>query len=621
MGEVWLQLVGVVTSPMQMCRVGCSSPNCGSNECAYRDGTCCNYYCKSLYPECSCLLGYRNGAQSSDNDLCMGPSERGRRPCYPRPCNPDWTACVSEVRTTTTTTTPTPQPSPSPQADVECDRWVNKTRWINQTRWINETRWIDRVRWEDKINWTQKVNWTDKINWINKTRWINQTRWINKTIYKYVNFSDYFYDGSILENICNEYRYSYYSGSVNEAWTTKSWKLGCSQYKLGYKTLNQCKSQCSCSKSPLSFSSHPQYKVCSKIQASTNYISCRHNSCSGGNCCSRSANICKNACTAFYYTKFSGKIITYKDVDKYIYKIKNETRWINKTRWVERDRWINKTRWVERDRWINKTRWVERDRWINKTRWVERDRWINKTRWVDKVNWTQKVNWTDKINWIDRVRWINKTNYSNINVTRVNNINVTRVNNINVTRVNNINVTRVNNVTIVIFEYQNKSFGCLNETIIYLNNSYLNSSLFSNFNYNYSRDFDFANYNPNITTNISLQIKEDTSADVSVNKNKSDCSNSDDLSLREILIILGFSIVVLCFIIYNVIDFFELKFCDDCCKKKQNKEHPMDRNFADMFEMAAFDDDGNFMFGKKNVAVQTENTRGIDSHERKSVDV
>ena len=145
--------------------------------------------------------------------------------------------------------------------------------------------------------------------------------------------------------------------------------------------------------------------------------------------------------------------------------------------------------------------------------------------------------------------------------------------------------------------------------------------MYSNFNYNYSRDFDFTNYNPNITTNISFQIKEDTSADVSVNKNKSNCNNSsDDLSLREILIILGFSIVVLCFIIYNVIDFFELK-SDDCCKKKQNKEHPMDRNFADMFEMAAFDDDGNFMFGKKNVAVQTENTRGIDSHERKSVDV
>ena len=85
---------------------------------------------------------------------------------------------------------PAPQTTPSPQADVECDRWINKTRWIERDRWIN------------------------------------------KTIYKYINFSDHFYDDSILENICNEYRYSYYSGSTNEAWTTNSWKLGCSQYKL-----------------------------------------------------------------------------------------------------------------------------------------------------------------------------------------------------------------------------------------------------------------------------------------------------------------------------------------------------------------------------------------------------
>ena len=46
--------------------------------------------------KCSCALGYRNGAQSSDINLCMGPSEGGRRPCYPRPCNPDWTACTTQ---------------------------------------------------------------------------------------------------------------------------------------------------------------------------------------------------------------------------------------------------------------------------------------------------------------------------------------------------------------------------------------------------------------------------------------------------------------------------------------------------------------------------------------------
>ena len=48
---------------------------------------------------CSCLLGYRNGATSTDANLCMGPSENGKRPCYPAPCNADWTPCTNEENT------------------------------------------------------------------------------------------------------------------------------------------------------------------------------------------------------------------------------------------------------------------------------------------------------------------------------------------------------------------------------------------------------------------------------------------------------------------------------------------------------------------------------------------
>ena len=47
--------------------------------------------------QCSCLLGYRNGAQAGDTNLCMGPSERGKKPCYPTPCNADWTACTTQT--------------------------------------------------------------------------------------------------------------------------------------------------------------------------------------------------------------------------------------------------------------------------------------------------------------------------------------------------------------------------------------------------------------------------------------------------------------------------------------------------------------------------------------------
>ena len=50
-------------SPMQMCFVR----NQAVNQCAYREGNCCNYNCKSF--KCQCRLGYRNGAKSSDPEF------------------------------------------------------------------------------------------------------------------------------------------------------------------------------------------------------------------------------------------------------------------------------------------------------------------------------------------------------------------------------------------------------------------------------------------------------------------------------------------------------------------------------------------------------------------------
>ena len=57
---------------------------------------------KNVYASCSCALGYRNGAASSDTNLCMGPSEGGKRPCYPTPCNADWTPCTNQEEETET---------------------------------------------------------------------------------------------------------------------------------------------------------------------------------------------------------------------------------------------------------------------------------------------------------------------------------------------------------------------------------------------------------------------------------------------------------------------------------------------------------------------------------------
>ena len=136
--------------------------------------------------------------------------------------------------------------------------WVTQSQWGNYATECNTYKLPIRHFIEDSP--------------ITCTNTINKTVYKNETIYQYRNISDYFYDESMLESICNEGRYTYYPGTSNEAWTTKSWKLGCSQYKLEYKTLSQCKSQCSCNNSPSSFSSHSKYKTCSKTDASTNYL-------------------------------------------------------------------------------------------------------------------------------------------------------------------------------------------------------------------------------------------------------------------------------------------------------------------------------------------------------------
>ena len=233
------------------------------------------------------------------------------------------------------------------------------------------------------------------------TNIINKTVYNTETVYVYRNISDYFYDEAMIADICEEGISDYYSTTTNEAWTRKSWYAGCNHVKNGdATTLSQCKTKCNCASSPTSFSSHPQYRQCNKNSASTNYITCRQNSCSGGNCCSRSATICKNACKAYYAIQFSGEMITYKDVDvmRYHDVYTNKTRYINVTRkmYLNMTRWANRTRWVDKVRWENKTRWTDKVRWINNTRIVNKTRFVNKTRWTNKTHWTNKTRFVNK---------------------------------------------------------------------------------------------------------------------------------------------------------------------------------------------------------------------------------
>ena len=249
-------------------------------------------------------------------------------------------------------------------------------------------------------------------NYKNITRYNNVTRYnyVNITKYNYINISDYFYDNNMIESICFEGQSKYYnsiSPVTNEAWTRKSWELGCKQYNLGITTLNQCKSKCNCNKAPTSFSNHVQYRQCSKTQASTNYITCRQNSCSGGNCCARSTNICKNACKTYHTIKFSGDIITYKDVD--VIRYNNVTRYNNITRYNDVIRYNNVTRYN------NITRYNDVIRYNNITRYNNETQYTNVIRYNDVTLY----NYKNITRYIDKIRYINNTICTNDNINKM----------------------------------------------------------------------------------------------------------------------------------------------------------------------------------------------------------
>ena len=317
----------------------------------------------------------------------------------------------------------------------ECPDPYNLT-WITQEQWGNYA--------SDSNSYILPIrHYTLNSRYINITKYINVTNYNNITreIFNYINTSNYYYDEEVIKNVCIEGQYKYYSGNSNEAWTRKSWLLGCEQFSLGYKTLSQCKSRCNCNNSPSKYSSHPKFKQCNKISASSNYLPCRQNACSGGNCCSRSSTICKTGCKIYHSIKSDGKIITHSDIERIVnkYFYTNLTRFINLTRYinitkevvniVEKYRYINKTNIKNITNFITKTIWhnlynityIDRNKtsWNNKTRWSNRTRWQNRTRWIDKINWITKTRWKNKTRWIDKINWKNKTRWNNM--TRWNN--------------------------------------------------------------------------------------------------------------------------------------------------------------------------------------------------------
>ena len=106
--------------------------------------------------------------------------------------------------------------------------------------------------------------------------------------------------------------------------------------------------------------------------------------------------------------------------------IKNKTRIINKTNWIDKERinWINKTNIINKTNWINKTNIIEKINWINKViiNWINKTNIIEKINWIDKIiitiinktNWINQTRWTNKTKWINKTRWINETNKINV---------------------------------------------------------------------------------------------------------------------------------------------------------------------------------------------------------------
>ena len=249
-----------------------------------------------VHSGCQCNLGYRNGASSSDTNLCMGPSEGGNRPCYPTPCNADWVACTNQEEDDPLWMKDSTHTGKRPDCPfVAINNAGQNYIWLNldkcKEKCIDEptgkcnmvSRYGDTVKQSteayhcrfyacpdpENFNWITQIQWgnyanqanTYKLlvrhyilneNIVNRTQWTNKTRWVNKT--------------RIVDNYVDKVR-----------WTNK--------------------------------------------------------------------------------TRWFNKTII---VDKYVDKVRwtNKTRWKNQTRLI--DKYIDKVRWTNKTRWKNKTRLVDK---------------------------------------------------------------------------------------------------------------------------------------------------------------------------------------------------------------------------------------------------------------------
>ena len=281
--------------------------------------------------QCQCALGYRNGASESSSELCMGPAENGKHPCYPSPCNADWTACSQQS---------------SQQSSQGFLPWRKESDHIGKRPVCNAN-----------IDVTNGKNY--RYTTLEKCKQACVDTTGCDTISRYV-----------------------YTGKTD----TSEWH--CWFYECGAQSTYQWEPQTSWghgANQALTYFLYTPGKQSTKVIHETRYID-------KVRWTNETRYIDKTRWTN--ETRYIDKV-RWANETRYIDKVRwtNETRYIDKVRWTNETRYIDKIHWSNETRYIDKIRWTNETRYIDKIRWTNRtiDRIVNKTRYIDKIRWTNKT--------------------------------------------------------------------------------------------------------------------------------------------------------------------------------------------------------------------------------------
>ena len=253
----------------------------------------------------------------------MGPAENGKRPCYPSPCNADWTAC-------------------SQQSSQDFVPWRKESDHIGKRPVCNAN-----------IDVTNGKNYRYTTLERCKQACVDTTGC--DTISRYV-----------------------YTGKTD----TSQWH--CWFYACGAQSTYQWEPQTSWghgANKAVTYFLYTRGKQSTKVINETRYI----DKVRWTNETRYIDKIIDHFVNVTRYMNKTRWTNATRYIDKIIDNIRNETRYLNKTRYIDKIRWTNVTRHINKIRWANATRYIDKIRWTNRTvdQIVNKTRYIDKTRYVD----------------------------------------------------------------------------------------------------------------------------------------------------------------------------------------------------------------------------------------------